>query len=206
MQALKNQPYPTAPLNTSIFEEHTREYPDITRTRVRRRLKPATILKNLLSSRQYNKAESLRSELQEMGVPIRNGVVFEKAARHVLRAPEVTDRAKAFESWFSLYSDAHHSRPRRFTRIWYLVSSESDDIRLVMLFGKICASKGYGRKVAPKVIPHIVRFAEPSVAQAYLVQFNREVCQYASKHGTPDPSFPRISYNLAIRAAPQPCE
>jgi hypothetical protein len=185
MKALKACPYPSAPLDPSVFEEITDEYAAVSVKSVASRgvTVPRTsdeTLAHLVRSKSYDAAERVRAELLEMGVDIQLDAVYEEIA---IEALKTKGHSAAFAQWFILIPEAHAMKPRSFHHIRRLLFNQSTtpNLPLIMRFGLICAAKGYGRKIASQAIPFVVRFAEPDVSNRFLDQFEKASMAYLQR-------------------------
>ena len=184
-EALKRHPYPSSGIDHSVFEEPSDEYKAVEdSTSIRDtpnapRNSVQTLL-HLVKQQDYKSAELVLADLLRMRVEIPLDVRYEKAAIAALMLPHGQSRETSFTNWFSLIPPAHDSAPRSFrTMCQNLLSSTSQpDPSLVMRFGLICASKGYGRKIFRKVIPFVVRFSEPSVSASWMKEFESLTIDY----------------------------
>ena len=188
MEALKKYPYPSKAPDISIFEDQTDEYITVARDSPVRSLNevPRTsvqTLRHLVKRGDYSAAERLRNELLQLGVEIPLDSRYEQAAIAVLRLPDCENRATAFSNWFSLVPMAYNSKPRSFHTICQLLFyiSLQPDLQLVLRFGLLCASKGYARKIFRRVVPFVVRFADPSVSAVFMDEFERLAVRYLRK-------------------------
>lgn len=183
MEALKEQPYPSTPLDSSVFEEFSDEYtiPAGEHAPIVPRNSNLT-LANLVAKGRYDVAERVRNELLEMNLEIHLDGIYEQAAIAALQESGSENRVTAFADWFSLIPNAQDTKPRSFHHIRQLLfNSRGTDLALIMRFGLICAAKGYARKVGLQVVAFVVRFADPSVAARFLSEFEKAVTQYTRK-------------------------
>ena len=88
MIALKDQPYPTTGLDLSVFEDDTEDYgphvPAVYPGFVAAR-SPCHVLVDLVRNGEMGDAERVSQELAEMGVPIQQNAVYQRAAVYTLR-------------------------------------------------------------------------------------------------------------------------
>ena len=187
-EALKRHPYPSTGVDHFVFEELSDEYKAVEdSTSIRDtpnapRNSVQTLL-HLVKQKEYKSAELVLTDLLRMRMEIPLDVRYEKAAIAALKLPHGQSRETAFTNWFSLIPLAHDSVPRSFRAIYQnlLVSTSQPDPSLVMRFGLICASKGYGRKIFRKVIPFVVRFSKPSVSASWMKEFESLTIDYMRK-------------------------
>ncbi|KDQ58740.1 hypothetical protein JAAARDRAFT_78347 [Jaapia argillacea MUCL 33604] len=203
MKAIESYPYPSTTPDTSIFEELSDEYVGMEgrATSITPKIVGATLLEEdiavaakypcftlfrLVQQGKFSHAERVRSELAEMGVPIRPDRVYSRAASAILRRPQtpVEGRESQFANWLALIPDADASHRRRsFKSLHHHLAqydfTNPDKLRLVMIFGVILASKGYSQRVCDFVISSVFYFAEPPAALAFLEEFERAARKYA---------------------------
>lgn len=173
-------PYPTTPLDHSIFEDDSPEYnmkgspPSVTSST------PLETLFAMVVARKFEVAERMRRELVETGVSIPHHHLFERAVRATLYLHPVESRLETFTNWFTLLPDARDlGKPRRFRglrgRLFKHAATQQD---IIMQFGLIAASKGYGRYIMPQVISTVVRYSPPAIAAKYLLDFEQRAMMW----------------------------
>src|ERR1700722_4582156 len=110
LTTLKHHPYPSAPLDLSIFEPMSQEYQEAS-TQVASPALPqsrgAHILVGFVKHNKFELADRVRLELLEIGETIPPDSIYEEAAINVLRSPSsVKDPVAVFTNWFSLFPPA----------------------------------------------------------------------------------------------------
>lgn len=213
MIALKEQPYPTTGLDSSIFEEDSADYgdrpqavfPDFASAR-----SPCHVLLTLVQNRQFEDARRVRDEFIEMGVPIQKEFIYRKAAAAALRSqPHSPERVTEFLKWWSLYPDASyktHAAPNLAALIYAVTSNTPvPDLPLIMHFAVSAAEKGLISRVELGTIPLVIRYTPPSVSLDFmyeLAQTDRRAAKVLTRKEKADVWSRRWAsrYGLAIRA------
>ncbi|KAI0064395.1 hypothetical protein BV25DRAFT_1823391 [Artomyces pyxidatus] len=210
MKALKSIPYPSTPLDSSLFEPWGRDYASIDVPEANPSKlgpdEPSRLLRQLVSSRNFTDAEHAHAELVEMGIDIKLSPVYYHAAQHVLEQKEHDDRANAFAKWWSLIplqSDNPHGTFFSVERLLY----STGDVRLdcVSRFAVIGASKGYARQIGARAVAHILRYAQPSYSAQFLSDLSHADSEYQNKSGQLSEGLTRLKENrkrwwsLAVR-------
>jgi pentatricopeptide repeat protein len=172
--ALRHHPYPTAPLDTAIFEPIPMDasaHPEVGRS--------VQMLRKLVKARDFHTADRVRLELLEVGETIPPHPIYENAAINVLKT-STDDHAQleAFENWFSLIPDAsfHRKVTYSFPKIRNLFFAELKvpGIPLIMRFALMAASKGYTRRIIVReTVDFVVRFSDPVISTPFLSQLMR---------------------------------
>jgi pentatricopeptide repeat protein len=218
MKALRAHSYPTAPLDSSIFEDEMEDYPDAPRAAqkvdatshvdVRR---ACHILARLVGQKEYVDAERVRSDLVEMGTTIEPDQVYERLARHIASTPAYPNRTEAFGTWLSLIpdrkdwkGDGHELHNLRSI----LLRSPSAhhvhaDLGLVVTFGLITAAKGYAVRHGSKVAELIARYGDPKLSVPFLRRMAATLLQHDQRRGVkPRTTRDQIRswYDAAIKA------
>lgn len=211
-KALEKMPYPTTPVDHSIFEEESSEYTSITRPSPtaatpdsHRTLTSVQVLEQLVQQKKFKDADRLLSELLEMRIQIPLNPVYEGAARRCLDRNYDGNRLESFTRWFSLLPNALHST-RKFRAIRYklLGSPHTPPLDLIVRFGLIAASKGHHRYIMHEIVSTVVRYAHPAVSAKFLRMFEAEALAWRKdiRRGIVTKKGAQIQkdlYSLAVR-------
>jgi pentatricopeptide repeat protein len=202
--ALEKMPYPTTPVDHSIFEEESSEYTSSigrsTQLPDGRIVTPVQILHRMVEEGRNTAAEALRADLVSLGVAIPPSHIYEWPAQGALYHAFQGDRLSTFTNWFSLIPDVR-IRKRNFRKMQrFLFSAPVPQLDIIMRFGLIAASKGHIQCIMYPVIATVVRHVRPSVSTQYLADFEKECVAWGSdvvgrEHG----QIKRKLYNLAVR-------
>ena len=210
-KALENMPYPTTPVDRSIFEEESSEYATAmkhsTPLPVRNVVSAAEKLLQLVEAGDFIAAEALRADFVELDIPIPPHHFYEKAAKNALSRNFEGDRLEAFTNWFSLVPDANARRkPRHFRNMRRTIFSASvPQLDIIMRFGLIAASQGHARHITDQVIQEVVRYAEPTVSTQYLEDFENAAMKWKrgslhrGRHGPRGAHILRDIYKCVIK-------
>ncbi|OBZ67587.1 hypothetical protein A0H81_12392 [Grifola frondosa] len=174
MMELKKLPYPSTPLDPSLFEEMSEEYvhagegirstaPD----------NPSQLLIGLVRQKKFSDADRVYGELKEMGVSIKPNAVYQFAAIESLYTDYASpqDRASAFVKWVSLIPRKDMLDVIPIIMRTFLTHHTILDLPLLAQFALIVASKGFANVVARQIIPHLVRYTSPAVFASFLDAF-----------------------------------
>ena len=179
-KALEKIPYPTTPVDHSIFEEETDEYTaqtsssDVT-------LVASQKLLHLVEQHKYTTASKLRSELVDMGVSIPPNLIYENAVNYCLSSRFVGDRAQEFSAWFCLIPDTTVKiRAFRHLRRTLFRYKNTPPLDIITRFGLIAASKGHARYIWPQVISTVIRMTDPADGAKYIRLFEEEALKWCS--------------------------
>jgi pentatricopeptide repeat protein len=181
-KAVEKMPYPTTPVDHSIFEHESLEYTSAMEElnlSTERIVSSVQVLLQMVGEGRYAAAEKLRAELVDIGVSIPPSNVYEKAARNALRPSFREDPLTTFTNWFSLIPEANVKlRKFRSLRTQLFARDHIPRIDIIMRFGLIAASKGHARHITPEVISVVVRHTEPAVSRQYLADFEKEAMRW----------------------------
>ncbi|PSR76602.1 hypothetical protein PHLCEN_2v8360 [Hermanssonia centrifuga] len=186
MAALRNIPYPSSGLDTSIFEDSLDEY-DITLNRNDSSLsrKPCHLLRSLIGERKYADAARAKGEMEELGITIEPHAIYQTAAMYALvKAPFKTkeERMAAFISWWSLVPDTsqkHYYYPRTSPIMSALLERTAiPNISLIMQYAIAAAGKGLEGRVSKVIIPIVLRHSPPSISLIFLDKYRKSDLAY----------------------------
>lgn len=172
-------PHPE-PLDTSLFEDEdtSDDYDFVTAKRPELNRTSAEALAATVVDGHYHSAKHMLDELIALGVKIPKSYIYEKPAIAALTSRSETHLSD-FTAWFSLIPDSHVSRQRRFTDLRRIMfRSPATNMELIMRFGIICASKGYGDRTEKQLTRVIMRHADPSVSMKFLQDFEAACAHY----------------------------
>ena len=179
-KALEKIPYPTTPVDHSIFEEETDEYTAQASSDVTLVSSPQMLL-HLVEQHKYTAASKLRSELVDMGVSIPPNLIYENAVNYCLSSRFVGDRVQEFSAWFSLIPDATAKiRAFRHLRRTLFRYKNTPPLDIVTRFGVMAASKGHARYIWPQVVSTVIRMADPVDSAKYIRLFEEEALKWCS--------------------------
>ncbi|TBU38510.1 hypothetical protein BD309DRAFT_1022803 [Dichomitus squalens] len=222
MRQIKAYPYPSAPPDSSLFEEATDEYATAALTESEATLfdipagaPPCTLLKCLVKAQRYEDAERVYTELVALGIEINPHPVYHFIARRTLSTPGLASqkRLDTFMKWWSLVpasSEIDCSRSVGFILTELLRKDHSPDIPLIASFALLAASKGYAIQVGLDSIRRIARYAPSDFTTRFLEEFcvttwNYETKAKQTRQGPPSrraldliQSQFRIWYNAAV--------
>ncbi|KAH9939555.1 hypothetical protein B0H21DRAFT_35521 [Amylocystis lapponica] len=183
MVELKKQPYPSTPLDSSLFEDMSEDYvthpsslPMPTYD-----INPSGVLLRLVREHKYDDANHVHAELTEMGVSIHPSSAYQHAAIHALRREyeNAHERLTAFVKWWSLIPAGTHPECIS-TEMWHALFREDalPDLPILTHFALISASKGYTTAIDPRLISLVIRYAPPLVSRAFLEELQRTSSEY----------------------------
>ncbi|KAF8155526.1 hypothetical protein B0H34DRAFT_499069 [Crassisporium funariophilum] len=156
-------------------------------------------LVGLVKDAQYPKANLLLFRLLENKVHVQHNPIYEKAALAGLASPDPQRSYDAFVTWFSLVprrneladlgpgvcnnsqSDLNVYRDTRFTLL--KSGKPAKNLRYIMAFGKIMASKGFTHSILLDVARLVLRFANKEQAIAYLTKLEEGAMVYYQNQG-----------------------
>ncbi|KAI0739057.1 hypothetical protein C8Q80DRAFT_226623 [Daedaleopsis nitida] len=189
MRAMKAYPYPSSPLDASLFEESTEEYHDarhtLDPTEEDVNPHPSDILKELVKQERFEDVERVYAELVNANIEIRPHPAYHFVARRILSTDTKPSQARldAFVKWWSLVPSKDEVFCRRSVYNILVETLHNDpvpDIPLIANFALLAASKGYGNLVAPHVVIALARYA-PS---PYTLRFLEKLCNAAWHYKT----------------------
>lgn len=184
------QRYVSAPLDSALFEEVSQDYLEISRdSLLNQKLPlPGLSLRNLVEQGQYEQADKLRREMEELGLEIQRDMVFEQAAKAVLSWPNFHIHASVFYRWLELVPDADPIHPESFRDIRrLLLSAPKQNITVIAQFGSICASKGYIDMVREEILPVLEKFTALPVRAEFIRAIEDEIRSYEETHAVSGP-------------------
>lgn len=179
MLEMKNTPYPSMPLDTSIFEDVSEGYDSSILGAEDARLhavNPSDLLVTLVKDGNFLDADRVHAELTEMGISISPAPAYGDAAVHVLQQEyqNPLQRLSAFVKWWSLIPHKSSATRMSVSRVGRIIYQESiPDLSLIMRFALLSASKGYATTVATQAISLVVRYASPLVSASFLQAFHQ---------------------------------
>ncbi|CCM03283.1 uncharacterized protein FIBRA_05411 [Fibroporia radiculosa] len=179
MAEMRERPYPTASIDSSIFENpeeyhftgvpRTVPLPQTASQPVS--IHPSLVLEHLVEQGMFLDADRVLAELKEMHAPIRPSELYVSAALNVLDSEheDIRDRLDAFVRWYSLIPPAP-ILPWRLSNLLEtrIFSDPVLDLSLMMQYALISASNGYANRISRRVLAFIFRFTPPSLSQSFL--------------------------------------
>jgi pentatricopeptide repeat protein len=201
----------TVSLDPSVFEvDSEEEYQTIASSHKPLSLQAAVsspdrsslVLIRLIEEYRYEDANRVRSEMSQMDSEITASPVFEQAALAALTMEGDREyRLTNFLGWLTLIPrrDRELSLPKfdRFLRP--LLEGRTPDIEFITQFAVVCVSKGYTQTFPQRIIPFVIRFAEPSVGLAFLEELHAAALRYDRHNNKHRRMKTRQWFNQAIR-------
>lgn len=195
-RALKEYPYPSSPVDNSLFEEDTIDYsiPPVSFATApgpgQLGWRPCHVLRNLVWHRNFADAERVYMELQQTGTPIEPDVTYDILAHYIVRTPDYPNRLEAFARWWSLTPNrTSQEPPRSVYRMRDAILREpttsdgNQDFSLFIPFTFISAEKGYAPWVAHPVVGMMTRYGDPKVTTPFLRQLIKAIRDHDRETG-----------------------
>ncbi|GBE83987.1 hypothetical protein SCP_0510460 [Sparassis crispa] len=179
---LKKQPYPSSPLDSSVFEDMNADYGYEAVAPPTPARRPCNLLVQLVKDQQYADVEQVYAELLEMGVEIRPSSVYYDMALRALEDPDKSPHARmmAFTKWWSLVPPIMHRYRVNVTKVQEIILEQNPfpDPLLIAWFTVISASKGYAYLFGVRAVTLVVRYADPSFSSSFLYTLHQTTLQW----------------------------
>ncbi|EMD35533.1 hypothetical protein CERSUDRAFT_116278 [Gelatoporia subvermispora B] len=202
MQELKKMPYPSTPLDTSIFEEPSGEYHELSAGRepyvgVSKPQGSNHLLLQLIQEGRFDDADQVYADLTALGADIPPDVIFSKAAKHVLHSWRQShkERLVPFTRWWSLIPDTS-SEQYDIRPIQSIILNETQpDLPLMTEFALIATRKGYGSQVSAALVKKVFRYAASAMSVGFLTALHQALV----KNVDPDALYGQVRRRYRYR-------
>lgn len=136
-------------------------------------------LSELIKQGNIEAADDARLDLVAQGVKLPNDDIFVKAAEVLLRQPDYLERIPSLISWFELFPKAQSAEQKPFSVVRQLLfANTTNNIDLIVAFGRVCIAKGYIQLVEEEVIPTILISAPDSQKGKLVHNLRREIDEF----------------------------
>ncbi|KAL0960028.1 hypothetical protein HGRIS_011676 [Hohenbuehelia grisea] len=187
---IRTQRYPSTRPDPGFFEEDAVDHVSITegsRPHTSPR-SPSDALHILLGEGQYEDANKLRAELEELGAAIKPDYVCLQAAKFVLEWSDPVKQIDTFAAWLAMLPESESTRPPAIAEFLdVLLQKPKKHLPLITKAGIILASKGYGDLVHDQLQPVVTAQGDAGI----LAQFSKDVevaiAQFVARSNQRDP-------------------
>nr|GAT46842.1 predicted protein [Mycena chlorophos] len=137
-------------------------------------------LERLVKSGSNDMAVKLLDEILAAGISIPPSHTYQLAVISAIRDPASTpaafeEQVQLFRRWFSLLPTANESRPSALNAVLHQILYPAvPSLRLVVEFGILAASKGFGPYIKREIVSFVCAFAEPNQAIEFLTELCRQ--------------------------------
>ncbi|KAF7318963.1 hypothetical protein HMN09_00232200 [Mycena chlorophos] len=131
-------------------------------------------LERLVKSGSNDMAVKLLDEILAAGISIPTSHTYQLAVISTIRDPASTpavfeEQVQLFRRWFSLLPTANESRPGALNAILHQILYPAvPSLRLIVEFGLLAATKGFGPYIKREIVSFVCAFAEPNQAIEFL--------------------------------------